>query len=139
MEEDKIITLESYYDPMLAQIIKGRLEANEIPCFLADELTISVNPLYNQALGGVKIKIFARDEERCRKLLAEDIDLPDTAVKTDDTCPFCNSHNISYVPSAKKRSNWVVMLISLLMAIYPFYQKKSWHCFDCGEDFSKKD
>lgn len=33
---DKIVTLESYYDPMLAEIVKGRLEANGIPCYIAD-------------------------------------------------------------------------------------------------------
>jgi hypothetical protein len=75
MEEDEIITLEAYSDPMLAQIILGRLAANGIPCFIADQYTIGINPLYNQALGGVKIKIFARDKERCRQILAEDAEL----------------------------------------------------------------
>jgi len=75
MEEDSIITLESYYDPMLAQIILGRLAANGISCFIADDNTIAVNPFYSQAIGGVKIKIFARDEERCRQILAEDVEL----------------------------------------------------------------
>jgi len=64
--EENIITLEGNYNPMLAQIIRGRLEANGIPCFIAGE-----NTPYNQVLG-VKIKIFERDKERCRQILAED-------------------------------------------------------------------
>ena len=75
MKEDDIITLETFFDPVLAQIIKGRLEANDIPCFLADDINIGVNPLENIALGGIKLKIFARDEERCRQILAEDVEL----------------------------------------------------------------
>jgi len=34
---DDIVTLETYYNPMLAEIIRARLEANGIPCFLTDE------------------------------------------------------------------------------------------------------
>jgi hypothetical protein len=66
--EENIITLEGDYSPMLAQIIRGRLEANGIPCFVAGESTP-----YNQVLG-VKIQIFERDKERCMKILAEDAD-----------------------------------------------------------------
>jgi hypothetical protein len=65
--KDKIITLEGDYNPMLAQIIRGRLEANGIPCLIAGE-----NTPYNQVLG-VKIQIFERDKERCLKILAEDM------------------------------------------------------------------
>jgi hypothetical protein len=69
--EDKIVTLEAYYDPMLAEIILGRLEANGIPCFLADENTLAANPFYNQAIGGIKIKVFEHDLEKCRAILAD--------------------------------------------------------------------
>ncbi len=75
MSGDEIITLESYYDPMLAEIIRAKLAANDIPCFLADDLAISVNPLYCNVLGGVKLKIFARDKENCLAVLAEDPEL----------------------------------------------------------------
>jgi len=34
--------------------------------------TIGLNPFYNQALGGIKLEIFARDLEKCGTLLAED-------------------------------------------------------------------
>jgi len=66
MEEENIITLEGDYNPMLAQIIRGRLEANGIPCFVAGE-----SMPYSQVLG-VKLKIFERDKERCLKILSED-------------------------------------------------------------------
>nr|WP_294950033.1 DUF2007 domain-containing protein [uncultured Mucilaginibacter sp.] len=72
---DKIITFESYYDPMLAHIIRTRLEDAGIDCFMADENTIGAQPFYNQAIGGIKIKIFERDLERCREVLSEDNEL----------------------------------------------------------------
>ncbi|WP_432326291.1 putative signal transducing protein [Mucilaginibacter sp. P25] len=75
--EEKIITFETYYDVMLAHIIRTKLEGYGIPCFIADENTIGSNPLYNQAVGGIKLKIFERDLERCREILAAEGDLHD--------------------------------------------------------------
>ena len=70
--EDQIITFATYYDAGLENIIRAKLEAFEIPCFLADETSIGLNPFYNQALGGIKLKIFAKDFERCQAVLTEE-------------------------------------------------------------------
>jgi hypothetical protein len=36
------------------------------------------NPVYNQGGGGIKLKVFAKDVERCRDILADDqYDLPE--------------------------------------------------------------
>jgi Putative prokaryotic signal transducing protein len=71
-KEDDIVTFETYYDPMLAQIIRTKLEANSIHCFIADESLGVMIPIYNQAIGGVKIKVFARDLEKCREIVADE-------------------------------------------------------------------
>ncbi|MDB5112119.1 MAG: hypothetical protein JWR67_3233 [Mucilaginibacter sp.] len=75
--EDKIVTLQSFYDPMLAEIIRARLAANGIQCYIADGNAIGANPLYNQALGGVKIKVFEHDLEKCREILSQPEELND--------------------------------------------------------------
>lgn len=67
--EDKIVTLASYYSLMEAEIVLGLLKANGIACFLADDNAIAANPFYNQALGGIKIKVFEHDLEKCREIL----------------------------------------------------------------------
>ena len=72
---DRIITFKTFYDPVLAHIIKARLEANGISCFVSDENTIVANPFYNQALGGIKLNIFEYDYEKCTAILADDADL----------------------------------------------------------------
>lgn len=54
---------------MLAEIIRGRLEANGIPCFIAND-----DAAYSQVLG-VQLKIFEKDKEKCLKILEEDEDL----------------------------------------------------------------
>jgi len=133
--EDKIVTLESYYDPMLAQIIRGRLEANDIPCFIADENTLSANPFYNQAIGGIKIKVFERDLEKCKTILAEDVEIA-PGEEGLITCPNCKSKNVYYGPASVKK-NWFSIVISFLLSTYPFYLRKTWICTDCGANFDQ--
>jgi hypothetical protein len=136
--DDKIITFESYYDPMLAHIVRSRLEANGISCFIADENTIGANPLYNQAVGGVKIKIFERDLQRCRDILANEGDLHeqdhfeiDDETNTYVVCPFCASTNVSNI-AAENESG---LLDSFINLVNPFNSQKNWHCNNCQQDF----
>ncbi len=75
-KSEEIVTLETFYDPMLAEIIRARLDASGFPCFLADENMGSIYPAYNQGGGGIKLKVFAKDVEACKAVLAEDHELP---------------------------------------------------------------
>lgn len=142
--DEQIVTFATYYDPMLAHIVRARLEDNDIPCFIADENMIGINPLYNNALGGIKLKVFERDMERCKALLAEEpiagteltVDVTDTAI----TCPHCGSGDVRYGEATEKRFGvWSLLtwLPSLLFSIFtlPFLSRKAWHCFNCGKDF----
>ena len=131
---EKIITYASYYDPMLAHLIRTKLEDNDIPCFVADENFLAANPIYNQAVGGIKLKIFERDLQRCREILADDEaliaqtneDQPDV-----DTiiCPNCGSTDVR--DRAADKPAWK----NLLSALWPFNASKNWHCLNCGKDF----
>ena len=46
------------------QIIKGKLESEGIPVFLRDENTLNSDPLISNAIGGVKLQVYAKDKER---------------------------------------------------------------------------
>ena len=129
--DDKIVTFESYYDPMLAHIIRTRLEANGISCFIADENTIGANPLYNQAVGGVKLKIFERDMDKCREILAAEGDLheQDHFEINDDNntyvvCPYCASTNITNMTAEKADGQWPDLLDSFVNLVNPFHTQK---------------
>ncbi len=62
--EDKIVTFETYRDPMLAHIIRTKLEAAGITCFIEQDSMSGLNPVYNQTVGGLKLKVFEPDLER---------------------------------------------------------------------------
>jgi predicted RNA-binding Zn-ribbon protein involved in translation (DUF1610 family) len=130
--EDQIITFETYYDPMLAQIVRTRLEDNDIPCFVADENLGTLYPVYNSAIGGIKLKIFARDLERCKAILAQDESLPadETEAETAEgmLCPNCGSADVRSNLTAKKLS-WLGTIAALMS------DEKPWHCNNCGKNF----
>jgi hypothetical protein len=132
--DDKIVTLESYYDLMLAQIILGRLKANDIPCFIADENTLSANPFYNQAIGGIKIKVFEHYLDKCREILSEEAVI-EPGEEELMTCPYCQSKNVHYGPTTGTK-NWFGILLTALLSVYPVHLHRTWNCHDCGANFN---
>jgi hypothetical protein len=141
-KEDKTITFESYYDPMLAHIILTRLKASNIPCFIADENILWAKPYFNQLLGGVKIRIFEKDLERCNEILAANCEIsePNHSTENDGStnaniiCPNCASANTRYGGATEFRFHLPSTLISLFFWV-PIYFRNAWHCFNCHRDF----
>ncbi|GAB3925516.1 putative signal transducing protein [Mucilaginibacter myungsuensis] len=82
-EQENIITLETFYDAGLAHITQTRLADAGIESFIDDQNTIGANPFYNQAIGGLKLRIFESDLEKSKAILAEDVSLPDNFDPTD--------------------------------------------------------
>ncbi|WP_443936493.1 putative signal transducing protein [Pedobacter sp. MW01-1-1] len=128
----------TYYNPIEANIIKTRIEAAGFACFLADENLATLNPLYNQAIGGVRLIIFERDQEKINELLAEDSSLSiedEQHLNTDTVCPKCGSHNVSFGLATKRKYSWWVTLLSFLTVSHPILANKCYHCYNCGHEF----
>jgi len=68
---------------MEAEIIRTKLEANGIPSFIADESLGILYPVYNQGGGGIKLKVFARDVEKCEEILSEENPLSEDDVNPE--------------------------------------------------------
>ena len=137
--DDEIITFATYYDPMLAHIIRARLEDSGIPCMVDDSM-MNVYPIYSNAIGGIKVKIFKRDLDKATELLKDGEGLPVDKFIEDSqvparVCPFCGSNNVRYALSNPDDANWLVRSISAVTAALPFSKDPDWHCFNCGKDF----
>ncbi|SHG52590.1 MULTISPECIES: DUF2007 domain-containing protein [Flavobacterium] len=50
-------------------VLKHLLEQEEIPYFFENEITLSVMPLYSNALGGIKLKVHPDDFEQVQEIL----------------------------------------------------------------------
>jgi len=70
--DNKFITVLTVTYPHELAIIRGRLESEGIECFAQDELTIQVNPLYSNAVGGIKLQVRESDCQRAVEILKEE-------------------------------------------------------------------
>lgn len=143
--DDRTVVYSTYYNPMEANIIKAKLEDSGFACFLADGNVSTIQPLYNQAIGGVKLIVFERDVEAISALLAEDNSLAfessdeivdeKTSAESKTVCERCGSTNVGYgMATDKKYSLWATILAFLTFTT-PIKANKCYHCYDCGYEF----
>ena len=71
MENEKFVTVLTVTFPHEVAVIRGRLEAEGIACFVKDELTVQVNPFYSNAIGGVKLQVLESDLNQAVEILKE--------------------------------------------------------------------
>lgn len=65
---DAWVTLERFVDPVAAQVARSVLEAEGVPCFLADE---GMGGLFSYSLvKGVRLQVRPEDRERAAEILA---------------------------------------------------------------------
>jgi hypothetical protein len=141
---DKIIWYKTFYNPIEANIIRAKLEDSGFHCFLKDENLSIIQPLYNQAIGGVKLMVFERDIPNIDALLAED-----SSIELDDhdsedqvslpqevkVCTNCGSSNVGFGEPTTKKHSWWMILMSLIFTVPAFHVKNCYHCFNCGKEF----
>ncbi|WP_452220043.1 DUF2007 domain-containing protein [Lacinutrix salivirga] len=121
-----------------AQIIKGRLEAEGIPVFLSDNLTIDTDPLVSQAIGGVKLKVLAEDALKAQHILStiSQYSLDDEGETIH--CPNCNSEKIDLFSTIKDFKSFFSFVFGVLFSALPFYTKHKYVCEDCKTEFDLK-
>jgi Zn finger protein HypA/HybF involved in hydrogenase expression len=159
METEKFITVLTFTFASEVAIIRGRLESEGITCFVQDELTVQVNPLYSNAIGGVKLQVKESDLNQAIEILketgyikGEDLQSPKESpclrehyqikhyatseVKT--ICPICGSEEVV----KSKKAGWFFLFTSFLLLPFcgvfsPFLQK-TYYCLNCKEEFKRK-
>ncbi len=66
-----LVSIAAFDSPLTANIARGRLEAEGISAFLANEHTVETQWLWTNAIGGVKLLVPAGEEQRARAVLAD--------------------------------------------------------------------
>jgi hypothetical protein len=94
---NKFVILATYRDLIEAEIVKGHLESEGIQCVLEDNNTVAANPLYSNAIGGVKLKVWPEDYDKALSIIGPVKDR--TANEADDlseqlTAPVKSSKGI---------------------------------------------
>ncbi len=68
MDTDKLITYRQFGNYLSAEIVKGRLESEGIPCFLINENILYAFP----AVSGIKLQIREADKEKADAVLSQE-------------------------------------------------------------------
>ncbi|WP_029037360.1 putative signal transducing protein [Salinimicrobium xinjiangense] len=118
-----------------AQIIKGRLEAEGITVFIADNHTIDTDPLVSNAIGGVKLKVRKEDEAKAMEVLGS---ISKYSVDDDGVqirCLECNSEKVELLTNVKGLKSFFFFSLSFLFTALPIYIKREYYCNVCKNKF----
>lgn len=127
------ITIRSFDNYIDANILRGKLQNEGIPCFLRDEYTVTIDPILSNAIGGIKLTVAETDMEKALELLH----VFDQEKKFHLQCPNCNALNVEYISNPQKSGNWLSAIITFLFGSYAVSIKKVYHCFSCGYEFDE--
>lgn len=109
-----------------AQLVKSKLDSEEIRTLLMDEKTIDTDPLISQAIGGVKLLVHNNDLERASKLYNEIRAYEKDEKRNDIHCKKCNSVRVLVAPPQRK---------NVFYMLFPFFEKRKFICNDCKTIF----
>lgn len=125
MGEDKIIVFDAYDTVVAANLVKTKLDAFGIPCFLTDENFVGLYPIRNEVFPGIRLHIFEKDRAQVKEILKDEIAI-------ERACPVCRSTDIVYEPSRKSITTYVIseILMGLFLPV-----KKVYRCEDCKREF----
>ena len=124
-----LVTIATYTDAIEAHIARGRLDAEGIPVFVADEHLVWADWLYSNALGGVKLRVARADAERALAVLQAlrngAYALPEPAAPC---CPACGADD-----AVADRRTARIALVSLFSIAVPLpFTRGGLRCIRCG-------
>ncbi len=114
-----------------ANILLGRMQEEGINCWLKDENTVTTNPIWTQAVGGIKLMVAQQQFDRAKDIL----DSVKSVKEEQNRCPKCGSQNVELVSTPRKAVNWFTSLFGFILGDLAFGAHKVNHCFNCGHEF----
>lgn len=135
--EDSIFTLIGRFQySSEATIYKGKIESEGIEVYMRDTATVDANPLYSNAIGGVKLYVKNEDAEKAIQILSHisefSLDDNNQLIK----CPNCSAEQIQMMTSIKDIKSLLAFIFSALISIYPFHTKHKYKCQNCKFEFN---
>lgn len=135
--EDIFELIGSYQYTSEAIIFQGRLESEGIAVFMRDNNTVDANPLYSNAIGGVKLFVNQKDFSKAKEIISQV-----SKYSVDDNskllkCPNCGTEQIKMVTSIKDSKSFFAFVFStLFLGTLPFYSKHKHRCNACNFEFN---
>lgn len=140
-QEDDLIVFKTFDNAIDAHLMQGQLEANDIESYIVDENIVTLLPIYNLTVGGVKLKIREADRDKATAIITENL----KAKLTDEddkviACPRCSSNKISGpFRSMKSIGGLIAAVAAGLVTGYPLFYFLVYKCDNCGKEFERKE
>ena len=129
-----MITIASFDNTEQAELLKGQLEQEGIPAFVADGAIVTLNWMYSNAVGGVKVQVAEKDLDRARTLLKGiGISANEKQPLSPYRCPFCGSTKVEFRRLSKAFFMLSLLLLGIPLALY----HPRCNCLDCGKKWKK--
>lgn len=134
MEEEKFTLLRRFQYSSEAIIYQGKLESQGIEVFLRDNNIVDSNPLYSNAVGGVKMFVKTEDFDKANQILGEvslySVDDDNQPIK----CPKCGAEQVEMETSIRDwKTLWNVIWLGFLALSFEKYKYK---CQNCKYEFN---
>lgn len=126
------IEVRTYDNYIPANLVLQRLEEEGIRAYLKDEHTVTVNPIWSNAVGGIKLMVFEGQVQRAIHLLEG----YEKVFRESASCPNCNSQNIQLI-SKPSVQNSLMALLTWVFGSYAITSKQVYQCGACGQEFDE--
>jgi len=123
----------SFDNYMLANMTLGMLQENEISCHLKDENIVTVDPLLNPAVGGIKLLVAEPDFEKAKDLIKK---AEENYVK-DIACPNCKVHALTVEEKINNPVDFWGKLKNQIAYGQTSTQSKQYRCTNCNQVFTE--
>ncbi|KAF1712250.1 hypothetical protein CSC70_01605 [Pseudoxanthomonas kalamensis DSM 18571] len=132
------IVVARYFDPLEARIVCARLQAEDIPAFLAgDQHSLADRPI-SIALGGSRVLVPTSFATRATEVVAAYADgslardLEQVEPETGPCCPTCDRQGVSSSPTLASRLFVVLLFLWTLVPVPPPASRLA--CRNCGRN-----
>lgn len=128
-------------DLVKAHLVRGKLESEGIETQMLDDNVVGINPLWSQAVGGIKIKVRPEDVKHSEKIIHELDHGP--VIKNDGTvltCPVCHSPELySDFKVYRGIKGMISVVFAFLFSALPLHYTRAYKCKSCGATFEKEE
>lgn len=127
------IPVQSFSNYIDAHIVLGRLKDGGIDCWLRNEATTTIIPIWTTAIGGIELMVKKEQLQRAGVMLQNMED----EKKSNRLCPKCFSHNVAYINTMRKPMNWLSAIVTFFLGDIALMPEQQYHCFHCHTEFEK--
>jgi hypothetical protein len=129
-------TIATFSYPAEAVVVKAKLESEDVSVFLKDEYSVAADPFATNALGGVKMQVYADDYFKAMGILASsNPDLIKHRVEYIQ-CPNCKRYKTREITDVNSASGWNEKIKAGIYSILPFLIKHNYQCTHCKTTFN---